>query len=57
MMPEGKSTKAVNQSEPPPSDMLILEANKKMLAEDMATDGTFLDKTSFLMLADDWFGK
>ena len=47
----------VNQSEPPASGMLILEANKKMLAEEMAMDGTFLDRTSLLMLADDLFGK
>ncbi len=35
----------------------ILEANKRMLTEEIATDGTFLDGTSLLILADDWFGK
>ncbi len=37
--------------------MLILDANKKMLAEEIATDGTFLDRTLLLILADDLFGK
>ena len=33
------------------------EANEQMLAEEIATEETFLDKTSLLILADDWFGK
>ncbi len=37
--------------------MLILEANKRMLTEERATDVTLLDKTSVLILADDLFGK
>ncbi len=35
----------------------LLEANKKMLAKEIATDETSLDRTSLLVLADDWFGK
>ncbi len=40
---EGKSTMAVNQSSSPESDMqLLVEANKRMLMEEIATDVTFL---------------
>ena len=39
------------------SDKLIWEANKRMLAKEIATDETSLDKTSVLIMADDWFGK
>ncbi len=35
----------------------VAPSSTVMLAEEMATDGTFLDRTSLLMLADDWFGK
>ncbi len=31
----------------------LWEANKQMLAEEIATDETFLDRTSLLILADD----
>ncbi len=37
--------------------MLILEANRRMLTEEIATEDAFLDRTSLLILADDLFGK
>ncbi len=40
------------------SDMPSLsEASKKMLKQEVATEVAFLDRTSLLILADDWFGK
>ncbi len=33
------------------------EANRKMLKQETATEDFFLDRTSLLILADDWFGK
>ncbi len=40
------------------SDMPSLsEASKKMLKQEVATEDAFLDRTSLLILADDWFGK
>ncbi len=32
-------------------------SSTRMLAEEIATDVTFLDRTSLLRLAEDWFGK
>ena len=48
---------AVNKPESPASDMLVLEANRKIFVEDIATDVTFLNRTALLILAEDWFGK
>ncbi len=49
---------AVNQLQTLESDMQsIWKANKQMLAKEIATDETSLDKTSVLILADDLFGK
>ncbi len=54
----GKSTMAVNQLPTLESAMqTIQKANKRMLAEKIATNETFLERTSMLILADDWFGK
>ncbi len=40
------------------SDMQSLpKASRKMLKQEIATEYAFLDRTSLLILADDWFGK
>ena len=40
------------------SDMLsVPETSRKMLKQEIATEDAFLDRTSVLILADDWYGK
>ncbi len=36
---------------------LLPKARRKMLKQEIATEDAFLDRTSLLILADDWFGK
>ena len=36
---------------------LLPKASRKMLKQEIATEDAFLDRTSLLILADDWFGK
>ena len=42
-----------------PHDLQVLppKANRNMLKQEIATEDAFLDRTSVLILAEDWFGK